>query len=82
VTPYIYQNPGLFRLLSIRADGVYGAYRWTVDTPEDLDYVRSIYQKVGHPDAFGWKDAIRVLAQEPELMKLNRHVRQKTLEEG
>jgi spore coat polysaccharide biosynthesis protein SpsF len=81
VTPYIYQNPDLFRLLSVKAEEDYSSYRWTVDTREDLNFVRAVYDRFGNQDSFGWQDILKVLIQEPELMELNRHVRQKQIEE-
>jgi spore coat polysaccharide biosynthesis protein SpsF len=77
VTPYIYQNPDLFRLLSIKAEEDYSGHRWTVDTHEDLSFVRSVYGRFDNQDSFGWQDVLRVLDRESELMELNRGVRQK-----
>lgn len=81
VTPYIYQNPGLFRLLSVTGDEDYSCYRWTVDTKEDLDLVRAIYGKLGRDDDFSWKDVLKLLEKEPDLAEINRHICQKSLEE-
>ncbi len=39
VTPYIYENPALFKLLSVTGSANYSCYRWTVDTPQDLQLV-------------------------------------------
>lgn len=82
VTPYIYQNPDTFRLLSIKGQVDYSSLRWTVDTREDLNFVRSVYDRFANQDTFGWHDVLKVLAREPELIELNRHIRQKSLEEG
>jgi spore coat polysaccharide biosynthesis protein SpsF len=82
VTPYIYQRPDLFKLLSLSADADYSDHRWTVDTAEDLDLVRLIYKRFGNKNVFGWREVLALLAEEPELIELNRHVRQKALEEG
>ena len=82
VTPYIYQNPDLFRLLSIKAELDYSSHRWTVDTHEDLSFVRSVYGRFDNQDTFSWHDVLKVLDREPELVELNRHIRQKKLEEG
>jgi spore coat polysaccharide biosynthesis protein SpsF len=82
VTPYIYQNPDLFRLLSVKAEGDYSSHRWTVDTHEDLSFVRSVYGRFENQDTFSWHDVLRVLDREPELVEMNRYVRQKGLEEG
>ena len=40
VTPYIYEHPAEFKLLSVTGDADYSGHRWTVDTPEDLEFVR------------------------------------------
>jgi len=82
VTPYIYQNRDLFRLLSVKAEEDYSSYRWTVDTREDLNFVRSIYGRFDNQDTFGWHDVLKVLDREPDLIELNSHIHQKALEEG
>ena len=59
--------------------------RWTVDSREDLQFVRAVYCRMSSrrsDDAFSWRDVCRLLADEPSLSKLNRHVRQKQLVEG
>ncbi len=81
VTPYIYLNPGLFSLLPVDSAGHY-AQRWTVDTPEDLDFVRAIYEEFNNTDSFGWKDILKLLKQKPELLEINHHIKQKSLQEG
>lgn len=80
VTPYIYQNSSQFHLLSVKAKVDYSKYRWTVDTPEDLELVREFYARLDN-NTFSWQDVLTLLAQEPELVELNRHTRQKVLEE-
>lgn len=82
VTPYIYQNPDCFKLLLVKCDVDYSHYRWTVDTQEDLDFVRAVYTRFGNDDSFTWKALLSLLAKEPELAEINSHIRQKSLEEG
>ncbi|NQU24678.1 MAG: glycosyltransferase family protein [Candidatus Nealsonbacteria bacterium] len=82
VTPYIYQHPERFRLLPVTGREDYSDRRWTVDEPEDLDLIRAVYERLGGQTAPGWKDVRRVLADEPALARLNRHVRHKQLTEG
>lgn len=61
VTPYIYNNPGIFRVESLRRREPLGTLRWTVDVPEDLDFVRHVYASLYPADpAFG-SDAIAAL---------------------
>jgi spore coat polysaccharide biosynthesis protein SpsF len=81
VTPYIYQHPELFQKLSLTAEKNWSFYRWTVDTAEDLALVRAVYEKMGGDDHFSWKDVLDLFEREPGLAELNRHIRQKSLEE-
>jgi spore coat polysaccharide biosynthesis protein SpsF len=82
VTPYIYQNPDKFRLRSIISEKDYSHYRWTVDTPEDLQFVRTLYALLENEDRFSWREVLRVLSQNSGLDSLNQHIRQKDLEAG
>ena len=82
VTPYIYQNPKLFKLCSVKGDENYSTHRWTVDTPDDLTFIRAIYQRLDRGVDSGWKDVLRVLSKEPQLIELNRNIQQKGMEEG
>jgi spore coat polysaccharide biosynthesis protein SpsF len=82
VTPYIYENPSCFRILSVTADTDYSSHRWTLDTPEDLAFVRAIYERMGNDDSFHWHDVLALLNREPTLMDLNYNVMQKALHEA
>jgi len=82
VTPYVYQHPAEFKLLSVTGEADHSAHRWTVDTPEDLELVRAIYSRLKGNSTFGWRDVLEVLDCEPGLMELNRSVVQKALHAG
>jgi spore coat polysaccharide biosynthesis protein SpsF len=82
VTPYLYQNPDLFKLLSVTGDWDHSHYRWTVDTPEDLAFVREVYDRLGNADSIAWTDVLALLEREPALTELNRAIQQKALHEG
>jgi spore coat polysaccharide biosynthesis protein SpsF len=82
VTPYIYEHPAEFKLLSVAADADYSHHRWTVDTAEDLEFVRSIFARLGENPNFTWRDVLDLLAREPQLVEINRAVPQKALQEG
>ena len=69
VTPYIYQNPDLFEILPVTGRMDYSGFRWTVDTVGDLEFVRALYSRLGNNDTFNWRDALAVLARDPELME-------------
>jgi spore coat polysaccharide biosynthesis protein SpsF len=81
VTPYLYENPGSFRLHSVTTDADYSGHRWTVDTQEDLEFVRALYAEAGGREDISWKDLLTVACRS-ELPKVNQHVRQKSLREG
>jgi spore coat polysaccharide biosynthesis protein SpsF len=82
VTPYLYQNPGIFRLRSVTCAQKADEYRWTVDTPEDLAFAREVYARLGNREDFGWHDVLDLHARDPELAEQNRHIAQKALHEG
>ncbi len=82
VTPFIYRHQDRFRIATLRADADYSGYRWTVDTADDLAFVRAVYARLGGDGPFGWRAVLDLLAREPQLLEINRHVRQKALEEG
>ncbi len=52
--------------------------RWTVDTPEDLAFVRYIYDTLGH-DRFSWREALALLEEHPEWLAVNRDIQQKVI---
>ena len=81
VTPYIYENLGLFKILSVTGEADHSAYRWTVDTREDLEFVRAVYSRL-RDETFSFNDALNLMKREPELAEINRSVLQKTLQEG
>lgn len=79
VTPYILEHPEEFVLLPVVGDQDYSAHRWTVDMPEDLEFVRAIYNRLKGEGEFSWRDVLDVLDREPELLELNRGVVQKSV---
>jgi spore coat polysaccharide biosynthesis protein SpsF len=79
VTPYIYEHPDEFKLLSVTGEIDYSGHRWTVDTAEDLEFVRAVYARLKTNPTFSWRDVLAVLEREPELVELNRSIVQKAL---
>lgn len=82
VTPYLYEQPGRFRTVTIDSGGDFGQLRWTVDTAEDLEFVRQIYRRLGGSSTFGMVDILEILKREPELSEINTDVQQKTSREA
>ena len=82
VTPYMYQHPEQFHLVKVTSEhGDHSRHRWTVDTPDDLAFVRAVFERLDDPFA-SWTEVLQVLEAEPEFMRINQHVQQKQLEEG
>jgi spore coat polysaccharide biosynthesis protein SpsF len=59
----------------------FGDYRWTVDTPEDLEFMRQVYGHFNGRDDFTWKDVLDLVHNEPQLMEINANVKHKTLKD-
>jgi spore coat polysaccharide biosynthesis protein SpsF len=59
----------------------FGDYRWTVDTPEDLEFVRQVYSRFDGRDDFSWKEVLDLVHNEPQLMQINADVKHKTLKD-
>jgi spore coat polysaccharide biosynthesis protein SpsF len=59
----------------------FGDYRWTVDTAEDLEFVRQVYSRFEGRDDFSWKEILDLVHDEPGLMEINAGVRHKTLKD-
>jgi spore coat polysaccharide biosynthesis protein SpsF len=82
VTPYLYQNPERFKLLAVQGEKDYSGLRWTLDTEQDLEFLRAVYRGFPGRVDFGWRDVLTLLEREPQLSELNRNVEQKALHEG
>ena len=82
VTPYIYQNRSLFRCLNVANDSDLSTGRWTVDTPEDLQFVRAVYEELKSRDDFSWREVLAVLENHPDMVAINQDIQQKALHEG
>jgi spore coat polysaccharide biosynthesis protein SpsF len=82
VTSYLYEPDHGFRIRSVEHAHDLSHFRWTVDTAEDLALVRGIYEQFDNEDGFSWHEVAACLAESPELMNLNSHIRQRPVHEG
>lgn len=72
VTPFIRTRPERFRQASIRQDKDLSALRWTLDEPRDLEFLRSLYERLnGRSDTAGLDDIMKILEKEPGLADAN-----------
>lgn len=83
-TPYIWENINLFKVAELKAPSMFNRpdIRLTVDTKEDLDFIREIYKFFAkQKDIFFTKDIIDLLDKHSELLKINSQIKQKGLYE-
>jgi len=86
VMPYLYEGVNLqdesrtrdvgvssrgFKVALLHHTTDFGAYRWTVDTPQDLEFMRQVYHRFNGRDDFSWKDVLDLVHKEPGLMDIN-----------
>ena len=96
VMPYLYEgvelsavsrrvstgiSPRGFRVALLNHITDFGDYRWTVDTPEDLEFMRQVYARFNGRDDFTWMEVLDLVHNEPDLMKINAGVQHKTLKD-
>ena len=80
VSLYIYEHPERYKLGGLRAPDALCApdYRLCVDTPDDLEVIRKIYETLYPKNpAFSALDILNFMRQHPDIAELNSHVRQK-----
>jgi spore coat polysaccharide biosynthesis protein SpsF len=77
VMPYFYDVEGRFRYLVVDHQPDYGALRWTVDTPEDLELIRKIFSHFPGREDFTWYEVIDLFQKNPELARINAMVKAK-----
>jgi spore coat polysaccharide biosynthesis protein SpsF len=80
VTPFIYCHPERFRIAQIKDDIDRNTQRWTVDTPEDFEFVHKVLETVypEHPH-FTMHDVLSILTANPDWLDINSHIEQKKL---
>lgn len=70
-----------FRIALLNHTTDFGDYRWTVDTPEDLEFMRQIYTRFERRDDFTWKEVLDLVHNQPQLMQINAGVKHRTLKD-
>jgi spore coat polysaccharide biosynthesis protein SpsF len=78
VMPYLYDQPGRFSVLLADHDPDFGRYRLAVDTQEDLELIRNIFNHFGGTQAFAMRDIIELLEEHPEWLQINAAIQHKS----
>lgn len=96
VTPYLYESvklsavshqlsegvsPRGYKIAQLHHEPDYGQMRWTVDTPEDLEFMRQVYSRFDGRNDFSWKEVLDLVHNEPDLIKINASIKHKTLKD-
>jgi spore coat polysaccharide biosynthesis protein SpsF len=79
VMPYLYDQEGRFKVEVVDHMEDQGAQRWTVDTLQDLEFVRQVAVRFDGRDDFGWLDVLALLEKEPALKAINAEIHHKTM---
>jgi len=74
-------SPRGFRVALLHHTTDFGDYRWTVDTPEDLEFMRQVYDRFDGRDDFSWREVLDLVHNEPQLMQINANIQHKTLKD-
>jgi spore coat polysaccharide biosynthesis protein SpsF len=74
-------SPRGFNVALLHHTTDFGNYRWTVDTPEDLEFMQEVYRRFDKRDDFTWKEVLDLVHNEPRLMGINAGVQHKTLKD-
>ncbi|MFQ5606990.1 MAG: cytidylyltransferase domain-containing protein [Candidatus Zixiibacteriota bacterium] len=75
-TPFIWESPGRFRIGNVVWESGLDystSHRWTLDYPEDFQFVRAVYSElyVSRPE-FGLADILALMEVRPDIYALNR----------
>ena len=75
VTPYIKKNPNIFKIANLKCEYNLNDKRWTLDEPEDFEFIKIIYKNLYHKNAlFGMKAILNFLKKYPEIEEINKNI--------
>lgn len=82
VTPYLYLNKDKFKIGQYTQENDTNNIRLTVDTPEDFELIRRIFEALyANNPHFSLEDILMLLQQYPEWLDINKEIVQKKLGE-
>ncbi len=77
VLPYLYAVDGRFKISILEAPQDYGQMRWTVDTPQDLAFIRRLIAEMQCDRDVSWLQILEYLEEHPALAEINASVQHK-----
>lgn len=81
VMPFLYDPAHGMKFVVVDHDADLGGLRWTVDTPEDLEFVRQVTRRLDCRDDFSWLDVLNLLERYPEISNINSGIVHKTMKD-
>ena len=75
VTLYIKNHPEIFKIENILNTEDLSDLRWTLDEPEDFEFINKIYSYFPKSEIFSTKDVLDVLDKNSDLLKINEKFR-------
>lgn len=82
VSLYIYEHPERYKLGKVEAPEElnHPDWRWTLDTKEDFNFIKKIYESL-YPvkKYFNSYDILRLLKENPRILEINRGIKQKSV---
>jgi spore coat polysaccharide biosynthesis protein SpsF len=71
VTPYIWKNSSIFNIKNFEYHRDLSGWRWTVDKPNDLEFMKRIFQYFKNTPLVNFEDVIRYVEANPCLTEIN-----------
>jgi len=71
VTPYIWKHTELFKVLNFELGEDLSTWRWTVDKPADIEFMRAVFSAFPGGNAMPFQDVIDYLRRHPEVAAIN-----------
>lgn len=69
---YLIKNQEEFRSIAFTSDINYNHWRWTLDYPEDLQFVKRVYEELFDKNPnFGFSEIKQLLTEKPEIIAIN-----------
>lgn len=80
VTAYMYTNPTKFKIGSFKGDTDYSKYRWTVDTEEDFQLIKNIFEVYhGNENQLNLLNIVQLMEENPQWFYINDFIEQKKI---
>lgn len=71
VTPYVWKHPELFRVQNFEHDEDLSHWRWTVDKPADIEFMRKVFGAFPANDPMPYRAVIDYVRRHPEVAAIN-----------